>query len=441
MKITVLGTGYVGLVSGVCFAAIGHDVTCVDIDDSKISLLQGGEIPIYEPGLSELLAKINKSSINFTSNLSLALHECEVIFLAVGTPEGEDGVADLSFIFEAAKQIARSSTSYKLVVTKSTVPPGTNFKIRDLIRRENSNIEFDIASNPEFLREGCAISDFMEADRVVIGTENKRAEDVLKSIYTPILNGGRFGSGKAKFLATDIITAELIKYASNSFLAAKICFINEMADLCEIVGGNVNELSYAIGLDKRIGDKFLNPGPGFGGSCFPKDINAIVNFAKSNNCHLSIIESTLKSNDHRIKKMARRVLSKLDSLGGKKITFLGLAFKGGTDDVRCSPSIQIITVLLQLDNTIKIMASDVCAIEGAKIALRDLPVKFEADMYLACADADLIIIATEWEDYGKIDLLKLRESTKASTILDLRNVLNAKEVRSAGFVYKCIGIT
>lgn len=301
MKITVIGSGYVGLVSGICFAKLGHEVVCVDKDASKVSRLKSGIIPIFEPGLQEILAEVEADQkISFTTDLNSALQDSVAVFIAVGTPQDEDGSADLSYVLAAAKEIAQFSTSYKLIVTKSTVPAGTGQKVKKLVKETNSNLDFSVASNPEFLREGSAIEDFMNPDRIVVGVEDEKSHKIFAEIYE------KFAS--EKLVVTDIITAELIKYASNSFLATKITFINEMADLCEAVGGNIKQLSYAMGLDDRIGSKFLNPGPGFGGSCFPKDILAILNFAKESQVNLSLISSVVGSNSLRKSAMIEKYL-------------------------------------------------------------------------------------------------------------------------------------
>lgn len=428
MKITVIGSGYVGLVSGICFAKLGHEIVCVDKDETKISALKKGEIPIFEPGLSELLAEVVAAKkISFDTNLDAALNGSSAVFIAVGTPQDEDGSADLSYVLAAAKEIAEKSNSYKLIVTKSTVPAGTGAKVKKLVKATNPSFEFSVASNPEFLREGCAINDFMEPDRIVIGVEDEKAQKILSEIYQ------KFPA--EKLVSCDIVTAELIKYAANSFLAAKICFINEMADLCESVGGNIAQLAKAIGMDERIGEKFLKPGPGFGGSCFPKDILAIANTAKNHQVDLSVINSVIASNDKRQIRIANKIEALFGgNLAGKKIALFGLAFKGNTDDIRYSPAINIAKILLK--KGAKISAHDFEAIANAKRELTDFAnIEFFDDLYQAASGADLIVIATEWPQYAKIDLSKI--STKK--IFDLRNLLDAKEVRALGFEYHFIG--
>lgn len=428
MKITIIGSGYVGLVSGICFAKLGHEIACIDKDEAKISKLKSGIIPIFEPGLKELLDEVvTAKKISFSTNLKTALDGSQVVFIAVGTPQDEDGSADLSYVLAAAKEIAQISNSYKLIITKSTVPAGTGYKIKKLISQTNPQLEFSIASNPEFLREGAAIDDFMNPDRIVIGTEDEKAKKILSEIYA------KFPA--EKLIASDIITAELIKYASNSFLATKISFINEMADLCEIVGGDIKKLSKAMGLDSRIGEKFLNPGPGFGGSCFPKDIMAILNVAQENKVNLSLINSVVTSNKQRKLKMVEKISAALDGkISGKKIAILGLAFKANTDDIRYSPAITIIKELSK--KGAEIFTQDFEAIENSKRELAEFKnISFFANPDEAIADADLIVIVTEWKQYQKLDFTK----SKTKKIVDLRNLLDAKEMREKGFEYFYVG--
>jgi UDPglucose 6-dehydrogenase len=428
MKITIIGSGYVGLVSGICFAKLGHEVICIDKDESKIAKLKSGIIPIFEPGLKELLAEIVAAKkISFSTNLKNGLDVSNVVFIAVGTPQDEDGSADLSYVLEAAKEIAKLSNSFKLIVTKSTVPTGTGEKIAKLVKKTNPNLEFSVASNPEFLREGNAIDDFMNPDRIVIGCEDEKSKQIFAEIYQ------KFAA--EKLIYTGIVTAELIKYAANSFLATKISFINEMADLCEAVGGNIKQLSRAIGLDSRIGEKFLNPGPGFGGSCFPKDIMAILNVAKKNKVNLSVINSVITSNKHRKIKMAEKISAALNhKIKNKKIALLGLAFKGGTDDIRYSPAIVIAKELSK--KGAKISAHDFEAIENSKKELAKFKnISFCEDIYEAMKDADLIVIATEWKEYKQTDWSKV--ATKK--IVDLRNLFDAKKMKEMGFEYSYVG--
>lgn len=428
MKITVIGSGYVGLVSGICFAKLGHEIFCIDKDETKISKLKSGVIPIFEPGLKELADEaVAAKKISFSTDLKTALDNSEAVFIAVGTPQDEDGSADLSYVLAAAKEIAELSKSYKLVITKSTVPAGTGYKIKKLISQTNPSLEFDVASNPEFLREGAAIDDFMNPDRIVIGVESDKAKKILSEIYA------KFPA--EKLISSDIITAELIKYASNSFLATKISFINEMADLCEIVGGDIKQLSRAMGLDSRIGEKFLNPGPGFGGSCFPKDIMAILNVARENNVSLSLIDSVITSNKQRKIKMVDKISAALSGqISGKKIAVLGLAFKANTDDIRYSPSITIIKELSK--KGAEIFAQDFEGVENSKHELKDFKnISLTTNPYEAIKDADLIVIVTEWNQYRDLDFSK----SKTKKIVDLRNLFDAKKMREKGFDYTYIG--
>lgn len=428
MKITIIGSGYVGLVSGICFAKLGHDVTCVDTDKTKIAKLKSGTVPIFEPGLEELLAEVVKAKkITFTTDLKEGLKVSNIVFIAVGTPQEEDGSADLSYVLGAAKEIAKLSNSYKLIVTKSTVPAGTGDKIKKLVKKTNSKLEFSVASNPEFLREGAAIDDFMHPDRIVIGVEDEKSKKILSEVYA------KFAA--KKLITTDVITAELIKYASNSFLATKISFINEMADLCEIVGGDIKRLSHAMGLDSRIGEKFLNPGPGFGGSCFPKDIMAILNVAKENKVSLSLINSVITSNQKRKIKMADKISAALGGkISGKKIALLGLAFKANTDDIRYSPAIVIAKELSK--KGAKVFATDPEGIENSKKELAKFKnISFFKNAYEATKDADLIVIATEWQEYRDLNFSKI----KTKKIVDLRNLFDAKKMKEKGLEYFYIG--
>ncbi len=428
MKITVIGSGYVGLVSGICFAKIGHEVACIDKDVSKISKLNSGVVPIFEPGLKEVLDEVVAAKrISFSTDLKAALQNSQAVFIAVGTPQDEDGSADLSYVLAAAKEIAELSNSYKLIITKSTVPTGTGTKIKKLILATNPTLDFAVASNPEFLREGAALEDFLNPDRIVIGVEDEKSQKILAEIYA------KFPA--EKLVVSDIITAELIKYASNSFLAAKISFINEMADLCEIIGGDIKKLSKAIGLDSRIGEKFLNPGPGFGGSCFPKDIMAILNVAKENKVELSLIDSVITSNSRRKIKMSEKISAALGGeIKGKKIALLGLAFKANTDDIRYSPAIVIAAELAK--KGAEIFATDPEAIENSKRELAEFKnIHFVYDVYEAASEADLIVIATEWKNYRELDFSKI----SCRKIVDLRNLFEAEKMAELGFEYSFIG--
>ena len=432
MKIVVIGTGYVGLVSSICFAKIGHQVIAVDKIVSKIDQLKKGEIPIYEPGLKEMLSEVVAlNNISFTTNLQEALTDANAVFIAVGTPQDEDGSADLSYVLDASKEIAKYSTSSKLIVTKSTVPAKTGEKIKNLLAEINPQIKFYVASNPEFLREGCAIEDFMQPDRIVIGYDDDQAKKILEEIYQYF--------PASKIFHTDIVTAELIKYGSNSFLATKIAFINELADLCENVGGNIQDLAIAMGQDSRIGEKFLNPGPGFGGSCFPKDILALLNIAKNNNANLSLIDAVVKSNNNRKNLMVKKIINILDGkVKNKKIIWLGLAFKANTDDIRYSPSIAIAKELAKMDT--QIFAHDFQAQINAKKELSDFNnIHFIDDIWQTIANCDLMVIATEWEQYRKLDLAKLKRIAPQIKIVDLRNILDKNELKKHGFTFDFIG--
>lgn len=432
MKITVIGSGYVGLVSGICFAKLGHDVICVDRDESKINKLRNGIIPIFEPNLKELLDEaIADKKISFSDDLEASLKGAKAVFIAVGTPQDEDGSADMSYVFGVAKEIAKFANDDKLVITKSTVPVGTGKEIKKIFQEINPKLDLSVASNPEFLREGAAIDDFMNPDRIVVGVDSEKSQKIMAEIYSkfPV----------EKIIYTDVTTAELIKYAANSFLATKIAFINEMADLCEKTGGNIKQLSNAIGRDSRIGEKFLNPGPGFGGSCFPKDILAILNVAKKKEVNLSLISAVVSSNASRKLKMVEKISHVLNGeVSGKKIALLGLAFKGDTDDIRYSPAIVIAKELSK--KGAKILATDPEAIENSRKELVDSKnIEFFSDAYEAIKDADLIVIATEWKNYQKLDLEKIKQLTKSRKIVDLRNLFDAKKMQENGFEYFYVG--
>jgi len=432
MKITIIGSGYVGLVSGACFAKIGHEVICIDNDKSKISKLQQNIIPIYEPGLEELISDLaSKNKIRFSNDLASAINDSQAVFIAVGTPQDQDGSADLSYVLNVVNNLANIIKTPKIIITKSTVPAGTGARIRKIIDKINPNNQISLASNPEFLREGFAIDDFLNPDRIIIGCEDEASKKILAKIYQPLANH--------KIIFSDIITAELIKYASNAFLATKISFINEMANLCEILDGDIKTLSQGIGLDSRIGQKFLNPGPGFGGSCFPKDIKAILKIAKDNNTDLSIINAAYNSNINRIDLMIKKIQAILGhNLSNKKIALLGLAFKANTDDIRYSPAINIAKKLLDLNMIIN--AHDPKAIYNTQIALKNYKnIKYCPDPYQAIKDCDAIIIATEWQEYQKLDLSKIKNLTKSKIIIDLRNIFNKADLIKYGFKYHSIG--
>ncbi|MFT5703242.1 MAG: UDPglucose 6-dehydrogenase [Rickettsiales bacterium] len=429
-RIAVIGTGYVGLVSGLCFAKIGHNVICVDNNPDKINQLENGQIPIYEPGLKGVLdeAVLNKK-ITFSTDLASAVKNCQAVFIAVGTPQNEEnGSADLSFVFKVAEEIAENIDGYKVIVTKSTVPVGTNMQVKKIIRKINEDADFSVVSNPEFLREGSAIEDFMRPDRIVVGLEDEQAKVVMAEIYNYFHN-------TAPLIFTDIATAEMIKYAANSFLAMKICFINEIADLCEKVGADVRKLSQGIGLDSRIGNKFLNPGPGFGGSCFPKDIMALENISQKHNVELSLVNSTIKSNQIRKERMAAKIITANGgNVEGKTIAVLGLAFKGNTDDIRYSPAITIIEELIK--KGAKVNAYDKEAILNTKKEFGpNSAISYFEDPYEAIRNVDATVIATEWDEFKDLDLEKIKQYQKSNVLIDLRNMLDAKKARILGFKY------
>jgi UDPglucose 6-dehydrogenase len=432
MRVAIIGTGYVGLVSGACFADFGHIVTCVDKDKSKIDKLHAGIMPIYEPGLDDLVAKnVKEERLFFTIDAAEAVKDADAVFIAVGTPSRRgDGHADLTSVFAAAEEIARALTGYAVIVTKSTVPVGTGRKVAQRIRAARPEAQFDVASNPEFLREGSAIGDFMRPDRVVIGTTGERAREVMRRIYRPLYLIER------PILFTKLETSELIKYAANAFLAAKITFINEVADLCEKLGADVHDVAKGIGLDGRIGAKFLHPGPGYGGSCFPKDTMALVRTAQEAQSPLRIIEAVADINDKRKKSMAARVIAACGgSVGGKTIAVLGLTFKPNTDDMRESPSLDIVPALLAAGAKVK--AHDP---EGMDEAKKLLPaIEFCAGPYEAMQGADALVIVTEWNAFRGLDLARVKSLLKAPVVVDLRNVYNPREMAAAGFRYSSIG--
>ncbi|MCE2686964.1 MAG: UDP-glucose/GDP-mannose dehydrogenase family protein [Rickettsiales bacterium] len=437
MKITIIGSGYVGLVSAICLAKIGHDVISVDNDKEKIDNLNHGIVPIFEPNLTELLSEVKAlQKIIFTTNIKQAITDCNAIFIAVGTPQGQDGSADLTFIFEVVRQIAVNSQKPQIIITKSTVPAGTGAKIAQLLADMAPNIEFSTVSNPEFLREGFAIDDFMYPERIVIGIDSLKSKKIMQEIYQYF--------GDEKLIFTDIVTAELAKYACNSFLATKIAFVNQMADLCEAFNGDIKKLTQIMGSDSRIGGKFLSPGPGFGGSCFPKDIKAISNFAKQADVDLSIIENVITANQVRIKKIVKKILEivQKNKIKNCKIAFMGLAFKANTDDIRYSPAIAIIEELLKNNQDIKITASDPQADKNAEIYFSNNDnVEIFSDPYIAIFDSDIIIIATEWNEYKKLDFTKIRNITNKLKVFDLRNILDPIKIREMGFEYYGVGIS
>jgi UDPglucose 6-dehydrogenase len=432
MKIAMIGTGYVGLVSGACFAEFGPDVTCVDVDAAKIERLLNGEIPIYEPGLHALVAKgIQNGRLSFTTDLAKAVSEADAVFIAVGTPSRRgDGHADLRYVEAAAIEIAKSLQGYTVVVTKSTVPVGTGRRVAEIIRGANPTAEFDVASNPEFLREGSAIGDFMRPDRVVIGAETDRARAVMQALYRPLY------LMETPVVMTTLETAELTKYAANAFLATKITFINEMADLCEKVGANVQDVARGMGLDGRIGKKFLHAGPGYGGSCFPKDAIALVRTAQEYGSPARLVETVVQVNDTRKGAMASRVIAACGgSVRGKTVGVLGVAFKPNTDDMRDAPSLAIVPALQDAGATVR--AYDPAAMHEAGALLPG--VQWCADAYDAAVGADVLVIITEWNEFRALDLDRVGASMTQKVLVDLRNVYRAEDVRAQGFRYTSIG--
>ncbi|HAE47722.1 MAG: UDP-glucose 6-dehydrogenase [Tistrella sp.] len=432
MRVAMIGTGYVGLVSGTCFSEFGHSVVCVDNDRSKIERLLGGEIPIYEPGLDDLVARnVRSGHLGFTTDLAQAVRDAEVVFIAVGTPSRRgDGHADLSYVFEAVRQVAMAADGYRLVVTKSTVPVGTGAKVKALLAETRPDLPFDVASNPEFLREGSAIEDFMRPDRVVVGTETAQARELMTELYRPLF------LAETPIVHTTIESAELIKYAANAFLATKITFINEVADLCEKVGADVQDIARGIGLDGRIGRKFLHAGPGFGGSCFPKDTRALVSSAQEYNAPLSLVEQVVASNEARKRRMADRVIAAAGgSLAGKTVGVLGLTFKPNTDDMREAPSLDIVPALIRAGATVR--AYDP---EGMAEARRLLDrVVWAEDAYDAVTGADVAVLVTEWNQFRALDLDRVKAAMKTPVMVDLRNVYKPEEMAARGFAYSSIG--
>ena len=432
MRITIVGAGYVGLVSGACFADFGHNVTCVDKDASKISALQRGKIPIFEPDLDRLVQNnVKNGRLDFATDLAGPVSEADAVFIAVGTPSRRgDGHADLSYVYAATQEIAAAVSGFTVIITKSTVPVGTGDEVERIIRDNNPSADVAVASNPEFLREGAAIRDFKFPDRIVVGTNDERARKVISEIYRPLyLN-------KAPVIFTSRRTAELTKYAANAFLATKITFINEIADLAEKVGADVQEIARGIGLDNRIGTKFLHAGPGFGGSCFPKDTRALIKTAQDHDAPMRIVEAVLAVNENRKRAMARKVSSVFGgTLRGKTVGVLGLTFKPNTDDMRESPSIPLITALQDLGA--KIRAYDPEGMEQSKTELSEI---CYCDGPYSCADgADALVIVTEWEQFRALDLDRLKSAMACPVIIDLRNIYRAQDVIEHGFRYESVG--
>ena len=433
MKIVMIGTGYVGLVSGVCFSDFGHDVVCVDKDADKIDRLNKGEVPIFEPGLDRLMHKnVEAGRLSFTLDLAEALEDAEAVFIAVGTPTRRgDGHADLSYVFAAAEEIARIAKQYMVIVTKSTVPVGTNRKVAEVVRAANPDLDFDVASNPEFLREGAAIEDFMKPDRVVVGVETDRASKVMEQVYRPLY------LREFPIISTDLESAEMIKYAANAFLATKITFINEVAALCERVGADVKQVARGMGMDGRIGNKFLHAGPGYGGSCFPKDTKALARIGQEHASPMQLTETVIKVNEETKRRMIDKVLDLCDgTFNGKTITVLGVTFKPNTDDMRDAPSLTIVPAMIGAGAKVR-----VCDPQGRHEGEALLPgVIWEKDPYDAAANAHLIVILTEWNEFRALDLERLAGVMSVPRMADLRNIYTADTAQGAGFqAYTSVG--
>ena len=435
MKIAMIGTGYVGLVSGVCFSDFGHDVVCIDKDPKKIEMLERGEVPIYEPGLDALMAKnVEAGRFSFTLDLARAIEGAEAVFIAVGTPTRRgDGHADLTYVMAAATEIAELAKDYVVVVTKSTVPVGTNRQVKQTIKKANPNLDFDVASNPEFLREGAAIDDFMKPDRVVVGVQSDKAAEVMNELYRPL------AQRDYPVVVTDLESAEMIKYAANAFLATKITFINEIAMLCEKVGADINQVSSGMGMDARIGSRFLQAGPGYGGSCFPKDTKALARIGQEHAVPMQITETVISVNEE----IKRRMITKLEDLcdgsfNGKIIAMLGVTFKPDTDDMRDAPALTIVPALVGGGAKVR-----VCDPQGQHEGEALLPgVNWVEDPYKAAQNADLLVVLTEWNEFRALDLKKLANKMAVPHMADLRNVYSVKDAKRAGFeAYDSIGRT
>ena len=431
MHVAMIGTGYVGLVSGACFADLGHHVTCVDTDAEKIGKLRRSEIPIYEPGLEDIVARnVEAGRLSFTTDAAAVVPSCDAIFICVGTPPREDGDADLSYVYAAARGIAAHLESYTVIVDKSTVPVGTGDEVEEIIRKANPDAEFDVASNPEFLREGNAIDDFMRPDRIVIGTNSARAREIMQALYRPLM------LTETPIVHTSRATAEITKYAANAFLAMKVTFINEIADICERVGADVQDVSRGIGLDRRIGTKFLQAGAGFGGSCFPKDTLALAGTARKVGRPTQIVEAVMAANAERKRRMAEKVIAACDnSVEGKTIGVLGVTFKPNTDDMRDAPSLDILPLLQQAGAHIR--AYDPEGMSQARKHLQDI--EWADDAYGVMPAADALLILTEWNEFRVLDLDRVRRELKRPLMIDLRNIYTPVEMDQAGFEYHSVG--
>jgi UDPglucose 6-dehydrogenase len=433
MRITMIGTGYVGLVSGVCFSDFGHDVICVDKDPRKIEMLNAGQVPIYEPGLDALMARnVEAGRLSFTTDLAPAVDGADAVFIAVGTPTRRgDGHADLTYVMAAAEEVAQALTGYAVIVTKSTVPVGTNRRVKQVVAKANPGADFDVASNPEFLREGAAIDDFMKPDRVVVGVQSDRAAQVMAEIYRPLF------LREFPIVTTDLESAEMIKYAANAFLATKITFINEIAALCEKVGADVKEVSKGMGLDGRIGNKFLHAGPGYGGSCFPKDTQALARIGQDHASPQSIVETVIRVNDAVKHRMVEKLRDLCDgSFNGKTIAVLGVTFKPNTDDMRDAPSVTIVPALVGGGANVRVVDP-----QGQREGEALLPgVVWQGDPYKAAQNADLVVILTEWNEFRALDLKKMAKKMAHPRLADLRNIYAVHDAKRAGFeAYECIG--
>lgn len=437
MKVAIVGSGYVGLVTGTCFAEVGIEVTCVDIDKKKIDNLNEGIIPIYEPGLEEMVHRnVKKGRLTFTTSLKDALVDCEVVFSAVGTPPDEDGSADLQYVLSVARDCGKYMTDYLLVVTKSTVPVGTAEKVRKALREEldkrGANIEFDVASNPEFLKEGAAVDDFLKPDRIVVGCDSPRAEELMKALYKPFTLNGH------PVIFMDIVSAEMTKYAANSMLATKISFMNDIANLCEIVGADINMVRRGIGSDSRIGNKFIYPGAGYGGSCFPKDVKALIHTADDNGYSLRVLKAVEAVNDDQKSVMFNKINTYFKGdLKGKTVGLWGLSFKPQTDDMREAPSLVIIHKLLKAGAKVK--AYDPVAMHETKRILGD-KIEYAADQYDALIDADCLLMITEWPEFKFPNFNVMRKLLKTPVIFDGRNIYEVNEIKKKNFDYFCIGV-
>lgn len=434
MNITVIGTGYVGLVTGACLASLGFKVLCCDSDEQKIKKIITGIIPVYEPGLDELIKNYN-ANIIFTTDIKAAVEHSEIIFITVNTPTLDDNTCDLSHVFDVAEKIALHMTGYKVIVNKSTVPVGTGGRVKNAVKNTldslNKQLDFDVVSNPEFLKEGSAINDFMYPDRIVIGADSSKAAELIKQVYSdPVFSG-------VPILSASIETAEMIKYASNAFLASKISFINEMANICELCGADIKGVELGMGLDTRIGMKYLRPGPGFGGSCFPKDIRALAGIAEQYGYTPLIVNSVIEANKNQIHRMVKKIENTAGPLENNVVTILGLAFKPDTDDTRESPAVLIIKELL--DNKAVINVYDPKAMNNAKQLWQELDIRYFPDMYSACAGSSCIVLCTEWKEFSHLDFNKLRSIVSKPVFIDLRNVFDPVYVESFGFYYEGVG--